>query len=152
MNSSKTLGFSSIFRPIHKFMRCSINALKPQMFTLSCSKFNLVAFVGAALLLASCHSDATAARLGDTELEVSKGRIEGGVLPVKTGVAFIKPGEAPLKPQKQVFVDAKATKITFLNVSISDVDFIEFSRGRVVSQMFLACPRILGIELNQNLM
>lgn len=109
-------------------MRCLINALKPQMFTLSCSKFNLVAFVGAALLLASCQSDATATRLGDTELEVSKGPMEGGVLLLKPGVAFIKPGEAPLKPQKQLFVDAKATKTTFLNVSTQDLIF--FAAGQ----------------------
>ena len=49
-------------------------------------------------------------------------RPDGGVLPVKTGVAFIKP-EAPLKPQKQVFVDAKATKTTFPNVSTPDPVF-----------------------------
>ena len=80
--------------------------------------------MGVTLLLASCHSDATSTRPGDTELEVSKGPMEGGVLLVKTGVAFIKPGEAPLKPQKQVFVDANATKTVSFSVSTLDLGFI----------------------------
>ena len=132
MNSSETPGSTSIFRPTHKFMRCLTNALKSQMFIPRFSKFNLGGAVGVTLLLASCHSDATSTLPGDTELEVSKGPMEGGELLVNTGVAFIKPGEATLKPQKQVFVDANATKTVSFSVSTLDLGFIGPDLSHVV--------------------
>ena len=73
MNSSETPGSKSTFRPIHKFMRCWINALKPQMFISWSSKFNLGAVLGGSLLLASCHSDQPTGLLLDSELEAFRG-------------------------------------------------------------------------------